>query len=482
MNAPLRRVAISVLVLFTLLIVNVNYIQVVRSEELRGDAGNRRVIIEEYERQRGSIVVDGTEVALSTETDGDLTFLRQYPAGPLYAAVTGYYSYLYGASGIERAENDVLTGDDARLFTQRLSDILTGRNPSGGDVVLTLDAEVQEAAMAGLEGVTGAVVALDPDNGAILAMASTPTYDPNLLSSHDSAAIRDYAAELEAADRDPRLNRAISDNYPPGSVFKVVVSAAALASGDYTPDTVIPAPDLLTLPGTSTTLENFGGSRCAAGEAQPLIDALTISCNTAFALLGIEVGEDALREMAEAFGMDGEGLEIPLETAGSSIGDIESDAALGQSSIGQRDVRMTPLQAAMVAAAVANDGTLMTPYLVDQLRAPDLTVLEQTNPEEFSQPVSPEVAAQLTEMMVSVVAEGSGRAARIPGIEVAGKTGTAQVSEDVADHTWFIGFAPADDPQIAVAVFVANGGGTGGDVSAPIARSVMQAYLEGQGD
>jgi peptidoglycan glycosyltransferase len=481
-NAPLRRVAISVLVLFTLLIVNVNYIQVVRSEELRADPGNRRVIVEEYDRQRGSIVVDGTEIAMSVATDDDLTYLRQYPQGPLYAAVTGYYSYLYGATGIEQTENDVLTGDDARLFTQRLSDIFTGRDPSGGDVVLTLDPAVQEAAMAGLEGVTGAVVALDPSSGAVLGLASTPTFDPGLLSSHDSAAIRDYAAQLEGADRDPRLNRAISDNYPPGSIFKVIVSAAALSSGDYTPDTVIPAPDVLTLPGTSTTLQNFGGSRCSSTGEQPLIQALTISCNTAFALLGIEVGEDDLRDMAEAFGMDGEGLEIPLETAGSSIGDIESDAALGQTSIGQRDVRMTPLQAAMVAAAVANDGTLMTPYLVDQLRAPDLTVIEQTDPDEFSRPVSPEVADQLTEMMVSVVANGSGRAARIPGIDVAGKTGTAQVAEGVPDHNWFIGFAPADDPQIAVAVFVANGGGTGGDVSAPIARQVMQAYLDGQGD
>jgi peptidoglycan glycosyltransferase len=324
-------------------------------------------------------------------------------------------------------------------------------------------------------------VALDPSTGAILAMASTPTYDPNQLSSHDAQAVDDYATGLEAAEPDPRLNRAISDNYPPGSVFKVIVSAAALSSGEYTPDTVIPAPDLLTLPGTSQTLENFNGSRCDPAQEQPLIRALTISCNTAFALLGIELGEDRIRDMAEAFGMDGEGLSIPMETEGSTVGEIESDAALGQTSIGQRDVRMTPLQAAMVAAGVANDGTLMTPYLVDQLRAPDLTVIEQTDPDEFSEPVSPEVADQLTEMMVSVVENGSGRAARIPGVEVAGKTGTAQVREGVPDHNWFIGFAPADDPKIAVAVFVANGGGTGGDVSAPIARQVMQAYLDGHG-
>ncbi|MGR7024602.1 peptidoglycan D,D-transpeptidase FtsI family protein [Geodermatophilus sp. URMC 62] len=481
MNAPLRRVAISVLVLFTLLIVNVNVIQVVRSDELREDTGNTRVLTEEYSRERGSMVVDGTEVALSTPTQDTLKYLRQYPQGPTYAAVTGYYSLLYNSWQMEKAANDVLAGSDARLFTRRLADLFTGRDPAGGDVVLTLDAGVQEAAMAGLEGVTGAVVALDPATGAVLGMASTPTYDPAQLSSHDPDAIRAYAAELDAMDADPRLNRAIQDNYPPGSVFKVIVSAAALASGEYTPDTVIPAPDTLTLPGTTTQLRNFGNSSCSSSQEQSLIDALTISCNTAFAQLGIDLGEDRVREMAEAFGMTGEGLQIPLETAGSSVGDIESEAALGQSSIGQRDVRMTPLQAAMVAAAVANDGTLMTPYLVDQVRAPDLTVIDRADPEELSEPVSAEVAGQLTEMMESVVANGSGRAARIPGVAVAGKTGTAQVAPDVPDHNWFIGFAPADDPQIAVAVFVANGGGTGGDTSAPIAREVIEAYLEGQG-
>ncbi|MGY1735978.1 peptidoglycan D,D-transpeptidase FtsI family protein [Geodermatophilus sp. SYSU D00684] len=479
MNAPLRRVAISVLVLFTLLIVNVNYIQVVRSDELREDPGNTRVLTEEYSRERGSIVVDGTEVALSVPTQDTLEYLRQYPQGGTYAAVTGYYSLLYNSAQMERAANDVLTGSDARLFTRRLADLFTGRDPAGGDVVLTLDAPVQEAAMAGLEGVTGAVVALDPSTGAVLGMASTPTYDPGQLSSHDPAAIRAYADQLDAMETDPRLNRATQDNYPPGSIFKVIVSAAALATGEYTPDTVVPAPDLLTLPDTSTTLENFNGSSCSSSQEQSLIDALTISCNTAFAQLGIDLGEDRVREMAEAFGMTGDGIEIPLEVAGSSVGDIESEAALGQSSIGQRDVRTTPLQAAMIAAAVANDGTLMTPYLVDQVRAPDLTVIDRSDPEEFSQPVTPEVADQLTEMMVSVVENGSGRRAQVPGVEVAGKTGTAQNAGP--DHNWFIGFAPADDPRIAVAVFVANGGGTGGDVSAPIARDVIEAYLEGQG-
>jgi penicillin-binding protein A len=478
-NAPLRRVAISVLVLFTLLIVNVNYIQVVRAEKLREDPSNTRVLTEEYDRERGSIIVDGNEVALSVPTEDRLRYLRTYPEGELYAPVTGYYSLIYNNSGMERAEDDILSGDDPRLFVRRLADLFTGRDPAGGDVVLTLDPAVQAAGMQGLQGVTGAVVALDPATGAILGMASTPSYDPNQLSSHDPAAIRAYAEQLEAAEPNPRTNQAIHENYPPGSIFKVIVSAAALEDG-YTPQTVIPAPDEFPLPNSSRVIPNFNGSACSPTGEQPLIDALTISCNTAFAQLGLELGEERVREMAEAFGMDGEKRTIPLPVADSHVGDIVDDAALAQTSIGQRDVRMTPLQAAMIAAGVANDGSIMAPYLVDQVRAPDLSVVDRTDPEEFRRAVSEEVAGQLTEMMISVVANGSGRRARIDGVQVAGKTGTAQTT-GAPDHNWFIGFAPADDPKIAVAVFVANGGGTGGDVSAPIARDVMLAYLEGEG-
>ncbi|WP_448614890.1 peptidoglycan D,D-transpeptidase FtsI family protein [Modestobacter sp. URMC 112] len=477
MNAPLRRVAISVLVLFTLLIVNVNVIQVFRAGDLRENSRNTRVLAAEFDRERGSIVVDGNEIALSVPTEGRLRYLRQYPQGQLYAPVTGYQSALvYGNTGLEEAENAILSGSDPRLTLFRLGDLFTGRDPAGGNVELTLQPAVQEAAMQGLEGVTGAVVALDPRTGAVLALASTPTFDPGQLSSHDPAAIREYRAQLGEAEL---RNHALSDRYPPGSIFKVVVSAAALAGGDYTPETTVPAPDVLTLPDTSTDLRNFDNSSCNGGADQALIDALTISCNTAFAQLGIDLGQDRVREMAEAFGMDGEGFEMPLDVAGSSMGDIENEAQLGQSSIGQFDVAMTPMQAAMIAAAVANDGTLMRPYLVDSVQAPDLSVIDQTEPEEMSEPVSAEVADQLTEMMTSVVEEGSGRRARIDGVQVAGKTGTAENAG--ADHNWFIGFAPADDPSIAVAVFVANGGGTGGDVSAPIARQVIEAHLAVQG-
>jgi penicillin-binding protein A len=475
-NAPLRKVAISVLVLFTLLIINVNYIQVVRSDELRTDSGNTRILAEEYDRERGSIVVAGNEIALSTPTDDRLTYLRQYPGAELYAPVTGDYSVVYNKTGLEKAENDVLSGSDPRLVFRRIADLFTGRDPAGGNVELTIDPATQKAAMDSLNGVTGAVVALDPSTGAILALASTPSFDPNQLTSHDPAAIRAYREQLSD---DQLTNQAISQRYSPGSVFKVVVSAAALATGKYTPQTPIPAPDELTLPGTSTTLENFNGESCNGGADQPLIDALTISCNTAFAQLGIDLGEERVRDMAEAFGIDEQAFKMPLTVAPSKLGDIENDAQLGVSSIGQQDVQLTPMQAAMIASAVANDGRLMKPYLVSQVQAPDLTVVDKTDPEEMSTPVSPEVAAQLTEMMVSVVNNGTGRRARIDGVQVAGKTGTAENSAN--DHTWFIGFAPADDPKIAVAVFVRNGGRTGGDISAPIAKTVIQAYLDGQG-
>jgi peptidoglycan glycosyltransferase len=478
-NAPLRRVAISVLVLFTLLILNANYIQVVRSDELRNNRANTRVLAEEYSRQRGSIVVAGNEIAQSVHTGDQLKYLRKYPQASLYAAVTGYYSLVYGNTGLEHAENGVLAGSDPRLFVRHLADLFTGRDPAGGDVVLTLDPAVQKAAMDGLQGVTGAVVALDPSTGKVLGLASSPSYDPNLLSSHNPAAIRADASKLAAAQPDPRLNQAITERYSPGSVFKVLVSAAALSTGKYNPQTTIAAPQRLQLPNSSKQLENFNGEVCSPSGSQTLIQALTMSCNTAFAKLGMDLGEDKIRKMAEAFGIDDKGFDMPLHVNPSTIGNIDGAAQLATSSIGQQDVQLTPMEGAMIAAAVANQGTLMKPYLVDSIQAPDLTVVDKTKPEELSRPISSSVAGQLTQMMTSVVDHGTGRKAQIPGVQVAGKTGTAQNS--ATDHAWFVGFAPADHPKIAVAVFIKNGGATGGDLSAPIARQVMQAYLAGHG-
>lgn len=484
MNKPVRRVAIAMLVLFAMLVLNANYIQVVKATEYQTDPGNTRVLLEEYERQRGSIIVDGRAVASSQATPDDrLEYLRTYANGPMYAHTTGYYSLIYSTAGIERAEDDLLAGSSDSLFVRRLTDLFTGREPKGGNVQLTLDAATQQAAFQALSatGATGAVVALDPQTGAILAMASTPSYDPNQLSSHDPQVIRDYAQTLDEAELDPRLNRATQDNYPPGSVFKVVIAAAALEEG-LDPDSLIPAPDELELPQTSATIQNFGGSSCNGGADDTLIHALTISCNTAFAALGLDLGEAKIREVAERFGVDDEGYEMPLPVVPSTLGDIDAPPQLAQSSIGQFNVRLTPIQAANIVATIANGGTLYEPYLVAERLEPDLTVLDDIEPEEVGEAISSDVAEALTEMMVSVVANGSGQNAQIDGVEVAGKTGTAEVDEGVDPHAWFAGFAPADNPQIAVAVFIANGGdsgseATGGRTAAPVARAVMEAFL-----
>jgi penicillin-binding protein A len=480
-NKPVRRVALAMLVLFGLLIANANYVQVFEGDKLRSDPGNTRVLLDEYERQRGTLVVEGAPIAESVRTDDKLRYLRRYPGKATYAPVTGFYSLIYGATGMEQAENSFLSGSDNRLFTSRLSALLTGRDPVGGNVVLTLNRRAQAAAVAGLGDRAGAVVALDPTTGAILAMASSPSFDPNPVSSHDPSSIRAAYNKLANDEKNPLINRAINERYPPGSAFKVVIAAAALANG-RTPDTLLDCPTIYTPPGTSRGLKNFGGEACSATKVT-MLTALTKSFNTAFAKLGVDLGEPAIRQAATDFGIGtGQPLETPLRVSPSSIGDIPDDPALAQTSIGQRDVALTPLQAAEIAAAVSNDGVLMTPYLVSELQAPDLSVIDRTKPEQLSTAVSPQIAGQLTQMMRSVVENGTGRAARISGVEVAGKTGTAENAPDAAPHAWFIGFAKNAGKQVAVSVIIENGGNsgnetTGGEAAAPIAKQVMQAVL-----
>jgi peptidoglycan glycosyltransferase len=489
-NRPLRRVSVAVLALFGLLLVNVNYLQIVKADDYAQDQRNSRVLVQAYSQERGPIAVGGadsgtgeggrTVLARSVATDGPLTYLRQYPGGTTYAHVTGFFSLVYGATAIERAANPILSGEDDRLFVQRLSDVVTGREPAGGSVLLTVDPAAQQAAMDGLGGKRGAAVALDPRTGAILAMASTPSYSPERLSSHDPADIRAYYEELVAREDEPLLNRALSQTYPPGSTFKVITAAAALAGG-ATPETLVQSPRELDLPQTDQNLRNFGGAACTS-DPSTLADALRISCNTAFGALGLELGEQTLKEQAEAFGFGDESLRVPMPVAESAFPSELAPPSLAQSAIGQFDVRVTPLQMAMVAAGIANDGTVMNPYLVREVQAPDLAVLDRADPEEYREAVSPQVADQLTAMMQLVVERGSARRAQIPGVAVAGKTGTAQNAQGAAPHAWFIGFAPAQDPTVAVAVVVENGGdvgseATGGAVAAPIARDVMAAVL-----
>jgi peptidoglycan glycosyltransferase len=486
-NAPLRRVAAACLVLFGLLLVNVNYVQVVKADDYRNDNRNFRGLLRSYAHERGPIVLSAgggaNAVAVDKPTPTEqLKYLRTYPGGTAFAHVTGFSSFVYGRTGIEQAENDVLSGESDNLFVRRLSDYVTGRKPEGGRVVLTLQQAAQRAAFAGLQGKRGAVVALDPRTGAILAMVSTPSYDPARLSSHNEKQIRDYYERLQNDPTEPMLNRAISQTYPPGSTFKVITSAAALSSGKFTPDTQIPSPHELDLPQTDRNLKNFGGETCGNGKTSTLADALRISCNTAFGQLGLDLGGNALRDQAQKFGLGDDGLRVPLRVARSVFPDELSPPQEAQAAIGQYDVRVTPLQMAMVAAGVANGGTIMRPYLVREVQAPDLSSLSQTRPQVYKRAVSQSVADQLTAMMQTVVTSGTARAAQIPGVAVAGKTGTAQHADGQAPHAWFIAFAPAQDPQIAIAVLVEDGGSagseaTGGRIAAPIARDVMRAVL-----
>lgn len=616
MNQPIRKVAITLGVLLAALFVNLNFVQVVKGGDYRDHVGNRRVLLAEYASPRGPIVVQGTAIASSTRTKDDLKYLRQYPQGPVYSAVTGSYSFVYDATGLEHTEDQVLAGNDPRLFGTQLTGLLTGRDPKGGTVELTLSKAAQQAAYSAMTnaGARGAVVALDPTTGAILAVVSTPSYDPSALSSHDAkvqirfhrcltspldlvravvpspvfaaasqqqvnawmkqeldwrghntwsaaAAAKDWpgktgpdgqlaATDLanyitapppcgaytngqtkvaaiagdptaffaqNPTDPGPMLNRAFNQTYPAGSTFKIITAAAALKEG-VKPSTSVAAPQYywpLSPAKTSPCpandagpcIHNFNVAGATPEQCQPgstkatLAFALAKSCNTTFAELAVNtIGVDALVAQAKLFGLDSPQLKVPLPVTASTIGNptllAGDDVALAQTAFGQRDVRVTPLQDAMLSAAVANNGALFTPYLVSREIGPNLAVLSTTSPTLFNQVLDPTLNQELQLMMLGVVTspEGTGQAANItdlPGVVVAGKTGTADTGITSAaggePDSWFTGYALQDSiPKIAIAVVIENGNElkmtgpitSSSTASAQVARAVMQAYLK----
>jgi peptidoglycan glycosyltransferase len=487
MNTSLRRVSIAIMALIVLLLANATVTQVFTADGLRSDPRNQRVLLDEYSRQRGQISAGGQLLAYSTSTEGRFRFLRVYPNPLAYASVTGFYSLRYSSAGLERAEDAVLNGSDERLFGRRLADFFTGRDPRGGNVGTTLNPQVQQAAwdamQKGCNGpCKGAVVALEPSTGKILAMVSAPSYDPNLLASHDVDEQSTAWEQLRDDPNSPLVNRAISETYPPGSTFKVITTAAALQGG-ATEDTQLTAASRIALPDSTATLENYGGSSCGSGPTASLRDAFAKSCNTSFVQLGINTGADALRGTARAFGLDSAPLPIPLQVAESGVGPMSDQAALGMSSIGQKDVAMTPLQNAVVAATIANDGVRMAPYLVDDLKGPDLANISTTTPQEVRRAVSSQVATTLTDLMIGAE-QATQQKGAIAGVQIASKTGTAEHGTDPRNtppHAWYIAFAPAKAPKVAVAVLVENGGdrlsATGGALAAPIGRATIAAAL-----
>ncbi len=483
MNAPLRRLAIVVALLFASLLTSTTYVQFVSASSLDARPGNVRTFYKEFGRPRGAILVGGQPIAESVPVKDSYGYLRRYPGGAEYAPVTGYFSVVYGTSGLESALGQTLAGTSDDLFYHRLNDLITGQQTQGPSVQLTINPKAQQAAWKALGNQRGAVVALDPSTGAILALVSKPSYDPNQLAVHDSTQVTKEWKHLLADPDRPLDNRAIAGNtYFPGSVFKIVTSAAALSTGQYTPDTQVPGPATLPLPQSNRPLPNDFPGPCGPGGTITLLRALQISCNTAFGALGMTLGEQTVQQQAQAFGF-GKPLTIPLRVSQSVFPANLSQAQLAQSAIGQFSVKMTPLQIAMVSAAVANKGTLMKPYLVDKTVGPNLEVLSRTQPEKLGDPITPDVAAELTTMMEAVVQNGTGTRVQISGVKVAGKTGTAQQGvKGQPPNALFTAFAPADDPKVAVAVVVEDGGtlnerATGGQVAAPIAKKVIQAVL-----
>lgn len=484
MNKPLRRVAIFCGLLMFALLLRDNWIQFVKADDLKTHKANRRVTIERYATPRGDIIVGNKSVTGSRETTGsDFKFKRTYTNGPLYAPVTGFASQAFGANQLESIEDGILTGDDDRLFFNRTVDVFTGKPRQGGNVLTTINPKAQKAAFQGLGGKKGAVAAIDPRSGAILALVSTPSYDPSAFAGNSQKDAKAWKAlQKENNPDDPMLNRALRQTYPPGSTFKVVTAAAALEKGlydDINGKTRSPLP--YTMPLTSKPLLNEGNIPC---KNATMNEALRVSCNTVFAKMGIDVGREDMRKQSEKFGFNVEHF-VPVRAVQSVFPAAIDEPQTGLASIGQGSNTATPLQMAMIAAAIANDGKLKKPYLVDQLTAPDTSLISQTKDEDIRQAVSPQTAQKLQEMMENVVQNGTGQNARIPGVTVGGKTGTAQNGENNKGNpfAWFISYAKSDDGSpVAVAVVVEGSDTTrddiaGGRLAAPIAKSVMEAVL-----
>lgn len=473
MNKAIRRVSIVAALMILALLVNSTLNYTFRTQSLLDEPDNRRVADSQFNSPRGPILAGNTAIAESVPVQGNrFSLQRQYPQGALYAPVTGYFSYIYGSSGLERSRNQALSGNDDSQFLTRLINGLSGKQTEGATVQTTINPKAQQAAWSALGGRTGAAIAIDYTTGAILAWTSTPSYDPSQLSSTDLAATQQAWNTLTSDPAQPMLDRATQNIYPPGSTFKLITAAAALENG-MTPDTLVDSPVTLPLPDSTRSLPN--AVNCG-GDRITIDHALTVSCNTAFANVGMTLGADKLRAMAQKFGFDSSlgGDANPVQ---STFPDNPTKAELAMSSIGQFEVAATPLQMAVVSAAIANNGALMEPYVVSQVRDQNLSVLQSHSPVVHANPISSDTAGSLQKMMVDVVQSGTGTSAQITGDTVGGKTGTAENLPGASDYSWFSGFDKQS--HVAVCVFLANpnepGDGTAHGNATPAARTILEA-------
>jgi len=489
MNRAIFRLSLACLVMFVLLLINVNYVQAFQSTSLADKPGNSRVFYQQFQYKRGSIVAVGdggaTKIAESRLIKGGHgMYKRYYPDGPAFAPVTGFDS-IFSKTGIEDTENKELSGTAPQLEVHNLISMITGKQKVGATVSVTLSAAAQQAAYKALAtdgGHEGGVVALNPRTGAILALASYPSFNPNAYTTLNGEKLGRIDKANRADKNQPLLNRALQQTFPPGSTFKIVTSSAAFSTGRVAnPSSTVDAPTSLPL-GNGNSLINDDNETCGDGHP-PIIEAFLLSCNTAFGKLGQQVGGAKLRQYANKFGFNS-ALEVPLATVPSVIPKVTDPAFEAFTAIGQYNDSVTPMQEAMLSATIANGGALMKPYLVQQVQAPDLSVIDSAQPEALSHPVTATVAGYMTQMMKQVTQNPAGTAyatanASVAGVEIAGKTGTAQngVNNTGLDDAVFTCFAPADNPKIAVGVIV-KGGGFGAAAAAPIAVQVIRAYLK----
>ena len=483
MTKELRRLSILMLLMFLALFASTSVIQVVQAETLAENTRNTRALYDSYEVQRGSIIASGAAIANSVPSDDVYSWQRVYVDGDMWAPVTGYINPALGAAtGIEQAMNQELSGTAGAQFLARIDRILTGQPPRGSNVELTLDAAVQRAAYDALGDLQGAVIAIEPATGRVLAMVTSPSYDTNLLASHNTGEVNDVYDALDADPTHPLFNRAIGgDLNPPGSTFKLVVASAALASGDYTPQSTLPNPASYQLPQSSSVVFNASGGACGPGDTVTIADALRLSCNIPFAELAVQLGDTAIREEAEKYGFN-TSFAMPVDSTASSYPRGLDDPQTALTGFGQGQVTATPLQMAMVSAGIANEGVVMNPRMVDQVIGADLSVEQTFENTEFGRALEADIAAELVAMMVANVNDGAASGATIDGVDVGGKTGTAENGSDQPYTLWFTGFAPAENPEVAVAVVVEDGGGqgqsgSGNTIAAPIAKKVMEAVL-----
>ncbi|GHH81094.1 penicillin-binding protein [Streptomyces sulfonofaciens] len=493
MNRPLRRIAIFCALLTLALLLRVNWLQYVDADALATHDKNRRVQINQFATPRGDIIVAGAPITGSTEVGGtDFKYKRTYKNGPMYAPVTGYASQTMGTSLLESTYDGVLSGQDDRLAFQRFTDVVTGKERRGGDVITTIDPKAQEAAYKGLTDIDarGSVVALDPRTGKVLALVSTPSYDPSVFAGNSLKESKRFQA-LVADKGKPLANRALRETFPPGSTFKILTAAAAIEHGvvtdvDARSDAVSPYP----LPLSTNKVGSEAGD--AVCDRASLKTAMQYSCNNVFLDAAARLGQDRLRETAEKFGFN-------EDVYSDAFGDMRASKSLypgdldkpgtALTGMGQGSLTSTPMQMAMVTAALVNDGTLMQPYLVDEVRSPDLSTLQKNEPRVMSQAVSAATAQKVRELMEHTAREGSAQRALIDGITVGGKTGTAQRGVDVrklVPYGWFVSYGERPDgASVAVAVFIdptamdiSREAISGGSLGAPIARNVMKAVLE----